>query len=302
MALHHLGVVHSDLFKFDESLAYFMRALKLRRSLGDSAERDTASTLNNMAAVLHQLGRNEQCLAVYGKSLEIKKKLLAPTHPSIADTLYNMGALNLELNRPGPASEYFVMALTISTTKLGMNHPLTFDLQKQILTCDTLATQQAEREAAHGSDHGGSGGGHGAPASGHGPAGPPPPGQATNTPLQAAADSAAAAHYGALDEGVHGADLASRLRLDKGLFADSYSRDRGGSGDGGSGSQSTVMFPPNMTPPSGSTTPVSGSNTPRVDAQGRPVASGQPGFKRSLTGNALSILATPPMSPLTRFD
>ena len=56
MALHHLGVVHSDLGKFDESLAFFMRALKIRRALGDAAERDTASTLNNMAAVLHQVG------------------------------------------------------------------------------------------------------------------------------------------------------------------------------------------------------------------------------------------------------
>jgi len=142
MALHHLGVVHSDLFKYEEALGYFMRALKIRRSLGDSAEKDTASTLNNMAAVLHQLDRNEQCLAVYARSLEIKKKLLPPTHPSIADTLYNMGALNLEIDRPYEASEFFIEALTISTTKLGLHHPLTIDLQKQILTCDQLIAQQ----------------------------------------------------------------------------------------------------------------------------------------------------------------
>jgi tetratricopeptide (TPR) repeat protein len=145
MALHHLGVVHSDLFKYEEALGYFMRALKIRRSLGDIAEKDTASTLNNMAAVLHQLGRNEQCLAVYARSLEIKQKLLPPTHPSIADTLYNMGALNLEMNHPYEASEFFVQALTISTTKLGMHHPLTIDLQKQILTCEQLMAQTDSR-------------------------------------------------------------------------------------------------------------------------------------------------------------
>jgi hypothetical protein len=52
------------------------------------------------------------------------------------------------------------------------------------------------------------------------------------------------------------------------------------------------MFPPSMTPPSGSTTPNSGSTTPRDGAKP----------KRTLTGHALSVLATPPMSPLTRFD
>jgi len=201
-AYHHLGILHTDLGVaasdvdaakdlFNEALAHFMKALKIRRSLGDAAERETASTLNNMAAVLHQLGKNEQCLSVYSKSLEIKRKLLLSTHPSIADTLYNMGALNLEMNRPGAASEYFVQALTISTTKLGMSHPLTADLQKQILTCDSLAAQQE-------------GGGQGAESL-----------------------------------GLMGKDsLSSRLRLDRGLFASEYNRDRASSS--GDGSANTV--------------------------------------------------------------
>lgn len=207
-AYHHLGVLHTDLGvaasdvdaakdQFNEALAHFMKALKIRRSLGDAAERETASTLNNMAAVLHQLGKNEQCLSVYSKSLEIKRKLLLSTHPSIADTLYNMGALNLEMNRPGAASEYFVQALTISTTKLGMSHPLTADLQKQILTCDSLAAQQE--------------GGMGASSSGQ----------------------------GAESLGLMGKDsLSSRLRLDRGLFASEYNRDRASSS--GDGSANTV--------------------------------------------------------------
>jgi tetratricopeptide (TPR) repeat protein len=248
MSLHHLGVVHSDLFKFDDALAFFMRALKIRRSLGDGAERDTASTLNNMAAVLHQLGRNEQCLAVYGKALEIKRKLLPPTHPSIADTLYNMGALNLEINRPSVASDYFIHALTISTTRLGMSHPLSLDLQKQILTCDTLAAQLTQ--------DGGGGGGDG----------------------------------GAAGDDLAQSDLiADRLRLETGAFTSEYNRDRAGSS--GEGSASTVLYPPSMTPPSGADTPNSGGTTPKG-----------PKSRRALTGQAMSVLATPPMSPLTRFD
>jgi hypothetical protein len=215
-AYHHLGVLHTDLGvaaadadlaarQFNDALAYFMKALKVRRSLGDAAERDTASTLNNMAAVLHQLGKNEQCLAVYSKSLEIKRKLLPPTHPTIADTLYNMGALNLELRRPADASEFFVQALTISTTKLGMNHPLTADLQKQILTCDSLAAQQVGYPPAVA--------GGGGVLTGAGPG--------AEAPLGLSKDS-----------------LSSRLRLDRGLFASEYNRDRAGSS--GDGSASTV--------------------------------------------------------------
>ena len=214
-AYHHLGVLHTDLGvaasdvdaakdQFNEALAHFMKALKIRRSLGDAAERETASTLNNMAAVLHKLGKNEQCLSVYSKSLEIKRKLLLSTHPSIADTLYNMGALNLEMNRPGPASEYFVQALTISTTKLGMSHPLTADLQKQILTCDSLAAQQeggGDSSSGHQDVRGGGG--------------------------------------GAESLGLMGKDsLSSRLRLDRGLFASEYNRDRASSS--GDGSANTV--------------------------------------------------------------
>jgi tetratricopeptide (TPR) repeat protein len=256
-ALHHLGVVLSDSFRFDGSLAYFMKALKIRRSLGDSAERDTASTLNNMAAVLHQLGRNEQCLAVYGKSLDIKKKLLPPTHPSIADTLYNMGALNLEMNRPEAASDYFMQALTISTTRLGMNHRLTKDLQKQILTCDALAHPHGD----------------------------------------------AMGNQSVAPRNVHsvlGDELTQRMRMDRGLFFNEYERERSAPGSGGS--EKTVIVPPSLTPPNGSggNTPTlrSGENTPRAM-----MSQGGLGYsKRSLTGKALAVLATPPMSPLTRFD
>ena len=258
-ALHHLGVVLSDSFRFEDSLAYFMKALKIRRSLGDSAERDTASTLNNMAAVLHQLGRNEQCLAVYSKSHEIKKKLLPPTHPSIADTLYNMGALNLELNRPQAASEFFMQALTISTTRLGMNHRLTKDLQKQILTCDALAQQY---ESA--------------------------------TAIRQTSTSKRGGHAEL------GNDLTQRMRMDRGLFLKEYERERSGTGSGDS--VRTVIMPPSLTPPSGSggNTPTlrSGENTPRAM-----MSKGGLGYsKRSLTGQALAVLATPPMSPLTQFD
>ena len=257
-ALHHLGVILSDSFRFDDSLAYFMKALKIRRSLGDAAERDTASTLNNMAAVLHQLGRNEQCLAVYGKSLDIKKKLLPPTHPSIADTLYNMGALNLEMRRPQAASEYFMQALTISTTRLGMNHRLTKDLQKQILTCDALAHPQGED--LRGRSIGAQG-----------------------------------------RQDVLTDDLTQRMRMDRGLFFNEYERERSGTGSGGS--EKTVMMPPSFTPPNGSggNTPTlrSGENTPRAMMS---KAGGLGYSKRSLTGKALAVLATPPMSPLTTFD
>jgi tetratricopeptide (TPR) repeat protein len=265
LALHHLGVVHGDLYHFDDSLAYFMRALKIRRSLGDSAERDTASTLNNMAAVLHQLGRNEQCLAVYGKSLEIKLKLLPPTHPSIADTLYNMGALNLELNRPADASEYFVQALTISTNKLGMNHPLTADLQKQILTCDALADQQQLQE---GDGDGEGQDGEYSEYSGGGFAG-----------------------GGAAGGGGGGGDtaLTSRLKQDNGLFSSEYNLNRQGS----MASVSTYMSesPESETPPSGGVTPTFGGYGQGGSYGGPP--------RRSLTGQALNVLATPPsMSPL----
>lgn len=55
--------------------------------------RDTAKTLNNLAAVLHQLRKFDEAIAVYGRALAIKKESDGEHHFSVGHTLYNMACL-----------------------------------------------------------------------------------------------------------------------------------------------------------------------------------------------------------------
>jgi len=49
--------------------------------------RDTAKTLNNLAAVLHQLRKFDEAIAVHGRALAIKKTSDGERHFSVGHTL-----------------------------------------------------------------------------------------------------------------------------------------------------------------------------------------------------------------------
>ena len=52
--------------------------------------RDISKTLNNLAAVLHQLRKFDEAMAVYQRALEIKKRSDGEEHFSVGHTLYNV--------------------------------------------------------------------------------------------------------------------------------------------------------------------------------------------------------------------
>jgi tetratricopeptide (TPR) repeat protein len=95
--------------------------LLLKGSHGESSER--AAILNNLAALLQDVGDYEQALALYHHSLEIARRVLGPEHPSVATTLNNLAAVYEAKGDYEQALALYHHSLEIARRVLGSNHP-----------------------------------------------------------------------------------------------------------------------------------------------------------------------------------
>ena len=105
------------------------------KSGSPSSSRDpqTATSLNNLAALYNSQGRYEAVEPLYQRTLAIREKSLGPEHPDTAQSLNNLAELYLAHGKYGEAEPLFKRSLTIREEVLGPDHPNT------ALSLDNLA-------------------------------------------------------------------------------------------------------------------------------------------------------------------
>ncbi len=72
---------------------FYARALAIREKVLGAEHPDTATSLNNMGALLQAMGELAEARPYYARALAIREKVLGAEHPATATSLNNMGAL-----------------------------------------------------------------------------------------------------------------------------------------------------------------------------------------------------------------
>ena len=88
-------------------------------------EVQTASSLNNLAALYESMGRYPEAEPLYVRSLSIYEQQLGADHPDTALSLNNLAALYYAMGRYAEAEPLYVRSLSIYEQQLGADHPNT---------------------------------------------------------------------------------------------------------------------------------------------------------------------------------
>jgi serine phosphatase RsbU (regulator of sigma subunit) len=107
-ASNQLGLIYSRLCNFQKSLEYFHEGLKIRKELGD--ENGAASSLNRIGMVLRQTKRYDDSLEYYFKSLDIRKKNKQTS--AIPWTLLGIASTYEEMKKYPESIRYYELGLT----------------------------------------------------------------------------------------------------------------------------------------------------------------------------------------------
>ncbi|WP_419548321.1 CHAT domain-containing protein [Microcystis sp.] len=111
--------------KYNEAIPLAEQALAIRKQqLGDNHP-DTATSLNNLAALYESQGRYSEAEPLYKQALAIRKQQLGDNHPDTAQSLNNLAELYESQGRYSEAEPLYKEALAIRKQQLGDNHPST---------------------------------------------------------------------------------------------------------------------------------------------------------------------------------
>lgn len=131
-AMNNLAIRYSDLSRHEEARDMVSRATKLYRSavqVDPVFLPDLASSLNNLGAMLGEVGDLSAALAALHEAVYLRQ-LLVDAHPdaylpSLADSLHNLGGLLAELGRHGEAAIPMMQCLLLYF-QLFERHPEVF--------------------------------------------------------------------------------------------------------------------------------------------------------------------------------
>nr|NCR60363.1 CHAT domain-containing protein [Microcystis aeruginosa LL13-06] len=109
--------------RYSEAEPLYKEALAIRKQqLGDNHP-DTATSLNNLAALYESQGRYSEAEPLYKQALAIIKQQLGDNHPDTATSLNNLALLYESQGRYSEAEPLYNRSLAIRKQQLGDNHP-----------------------------------------------------------------------------------------------------------------------------------------------------------------------------------
>src|SRR5271165_4756914 len=77
----------------------YREALRIRHKVLGNEHPDTATSLNNLALLYHEMGEYAKAEPLYREALRIRQKVLGPEHPSTAASLNNLALLCFDLGQ-----------------------------------------------------------------------------------------------------------------------------------------------------------------------------------------------------------
>jgi tetratricopeptide (TPR) repeat protein len=112
--LSMLGMVESDLSKYDAAVAHYEAALKIKKSLQGDKHIEVAGLYAGLSTVFQRLGRLDEALAMCSCALEIYNKAPGGHLKGIVIGHNNIGSILKEQGKPGEAMEHFSSGLAIA--------------------------------------------------------------------------------------------------------------------------------------------------------------------------------------------
>ena len=109
--------------RYQDALPFAKEALRLGEPVFGSDHRNTATLLNNIAALYDDLGRYADAEPLYERSLAIFERALGPEHPDVATGLNNVARLYHAQGRYAEAVLLYQRSLAIMKKALGPEHP-----------------------------------------------------------------------------------------------------------------------------------------------------------------------------------
>jgi len=120
--LNVIGIAFAKRRKFSEAKDAFEQSLALRKETLGEWNNDVAETLHNMGNCAAKKGDFDDAKAYYEESLRIKRKNLGNENVSVAQTLHNLGNIMAEKGSTEAAMQYYQEALSIRLDTVGMDH------------------------------------------------------------------------------------------------------------------------------------------------------------------------------------
>jgi tetratricopeptide (TPR) repeat protein len=150
--------------RLEDALPLFRRALAINEATYSSDHPEIATTLNNLALALSDLGHPDQAQPLHERALAITEATHGLDHPDVAIRLTNLASALRDLGHPDQTQPLIERALAIDEATYGPDHPaVANDLNNLALTLSDLghhheAQPLIERalaidEATYGPDH-----------------------------------------------------------------------------------------------------------------------------------------------------
>ena len=109
--------------KYQEGVPIAERAVEVAKRVRGPEHSDTATSLNNLAALYREMGEYGKAEPLYQEALRIRQKVLGAEHPDTAQSLSNLAALYRVMGAYGKAEPLYQEALRIRQKVLGVEHP-----------------------------------------------------------------------------------------------------------------------------------------------------------------------------------
>ena len=103
----------------------YREALRIRQKVLGPEHRDTAGSLNNLAALYDDMGEYAEAEPLFQEALRIDQKVLGPEHPNTARSLNNLALLYEEMGEYAKAEPLFQETVRIRRKIFGREHPNT---------------------------------------------------------------------------------------------------------------------------------------------------------------------------------
>jgi tetratricopeptide (TPR) repeat protein len=94
--MNNLAILLKQKGRFDDALALYEEALRIKRSKLGAHHTSTLTSMSNLAGLLTALGKHQEARVLYEESLQGHKSALGSQHP---DTLTDMWNFALFLNK-----------------------------------------------------------------------------------------------------------------------------------------------------------------------------------------------------------
>jgi CHAT domain-containing protein/Tfp pilus assembly protein PilF len=109
--------------RYQEALPLAEKLVRLSEATLGPEHQDTATSLNNLAALYVSVGDYSRAEPLYQRALALREKVLGPEHSDTAATLNNLALLYVSTGDYSRAEPHFQRALAIWGKVLGPEHP-----------------------------------------------------------------------------------------------------------------------------------------------------------------------------------